>query len=77
MNKRGVSPLTATFFLIVFAMILGAIVMNVGRDYVESVAEISEPTIDSFDDPFEILKIRYAKGEITKEEFEDMHSSFS
>lgn len=33
MNKRAVSPLVATILLIVFAMVLGIIVMNVGGSY--------------------------------------------
>ncbi|MBT3406453.1 hypothetical protein HN419_04765 [Candidatus Woesearchaeota archaeon] len=33
-NKRAVSPLVATILLILFAIALGAIVMNVGKDYI-------------------------------------------
>ncbi|MFH1315895.1 MAG: archaellin/type IV pilin N-terminal domain-containing protein [Candidatus Woesearchaeota archaeon] len=34
-NKRGVSPLIATVLLIAFAVALGAVVMNWGREYIE------------------------------------------
>jgi len=43
-NKRGVSPLIATVLLIAFAVALGAIVMNWGRNYIESQQTSAEVT---------------------------------
>lgn len=40
--KKGVSPLIATVLLIAFAVALGAVVMNWGRDYVETTAKDSQ-----------------------------------
>ena len=39
MNKRGVSPLTATLLLIVLSAVLGASVMSWGKSYIEERAE--------------------------------------
>jgi flagellin-like protein len=77
MNKKAISPLFATFLLLVFAIILGTIVMNIGRDYVEGIVEIEEPTIEELQSPLEILNVRYAKGEITTAEYEEMKSRIS
>ncbi|MFC1691208.1 archaellin/type IV pilin N-terminal domain-containing protein [Nanoarchaeota archaeon] len=45
-KKRGVSPLVATVLLIGFAVALGAIVMNWGKDYVEQSADtLTQATI--------------------------------
>ena len=38
MDKRGVSPLIATFVLIIFSVVLGAVVMSYGQSYVEEQA---------------------------------------
>ena len=38
-NKKGVSPLIATVLLIAFAVALGALVMNWGREYIENTQE--------------------------------------
>ena len=38
-GKKGVSPLIATVLLIAFAVALGAVVMNWGKDYVETTAK--------------------------------------
>jgi flagellin-like protein len=37
-NKRGISPLIATVLLIAFAVALGAVVMNWGKNYVQTTA---------------------------------------
>lgn len=42
MNKRGVSPLIATVLLIAFAVALGAVVMNWGRQYVEDTTKFAK-----------------------------------
>ena len=41
-NRKGVSPLIATVLLIAFAVALGAIVMNWGRNYIENQQTSSE-----------------------------------
>jgi hypothetical protein len=42
------------------------------KEKMEEKKNISQTSQDQNDDPIKILKIRYVKGEITKEEFEDM-----
>ena len=39
MDKRGITPIMATFLLISFAVAVGVVVMNLGRAQVESDAE--------------------------------------
>ena len=38
-SKKAVSPLIATIILIAFAVALGAVVMNIGKGYVEDIPE--------------------------------------
>ncbi len=45
-SKKGVSPLIATVLLIAFTVALGAVVMNWGRSYVESTAELTKQNAD-------------------------------
>ncbi len=77
MNKKAVSPLAATFVLLVCAIVLGAIVMNIGRNYVEGISDVNEPSIDELNDPLQILKIRYSKGDITQKEYDTMKQVIS
>jgi len=44
MNKRGISPLIATILLLVFAIVLGVIVMNWGRAQVEAASKCAVDT---------------------------------
>src|SRR3989338_4478627 len=43
-NKKGVTPLMATFLLVSFAVAVGVVVMNFGRAQVEEAAECSLST---------------------------------
>lgn len=74
-KKKVMSPLVATIILLVCAILLGTVVMNWGRDYINDLTNI-EPIATSpvtpvdvraicTDDPFIILQTRYVKGEIT------------
>jgi flagellin-like protein len=45
-GKRGVSPLIATVLLIAFAVALGAVVMNWGRQYVEDTTKFAKEKSD-------------------------------
>ncbi|MBN1386500.1 hypothetical protein JW968_06015 [Candidatus Woesearchaeota archaeon] len=47
MKKRGISPLIATVLLIAFAIALGAIVMNWGRQYTKSSIERTDITTET------------------------------
>lgn len=46
-NKKGVSPLIATVLLIAFAVSLGVVVMNWGKDYVETTATQTKDNADT------------------------------
>jgi len=70
-NKKGLSPLVATILLVLFALILGTITMNWGKAYVEKLPEKPTASIEE-GEPLQIVEIRYAKGEITKEEFTEI-----
>lgn len=63
-SKRSVSPLIATVLLIAFAVALGAIVMNWGRNFIEHRQDTAEITSKmqiecSTDVEFEITNINY------------------
>jgi putative membrane protein len=69
----GFNPLGTILSLVFWALIIGGIVLlvvwlarNAGRTGL---------TAPSGDAALEILKTRYAKGEITKEQYEEMHGS--
>lgn len=70
-NKRALSPLVATILLVVFAIVLGTLVMGWGRNYVANL-DVNTPSISEkqiCEDPLVILQIRYAKGDITTQEY--------
>lgn len=46
-SKKGVSPLIATVLLIAFAVALGVVVMNWGKDYVETTAKDTSEKVDA------------------------------
>lgn len=69
----GFNPLGTILSLVFWALIVGGIVLlviwfarNSGRTGL---------TAPSGDGALEILKMRYAKGEITKEQYEEMHGN--
>jgi len=74
MNRRGLSPLVATVLLIAFAVALGAVIMSLGKSYVESIPEeistgdaVCDPT--TVTDTLQLLQIQFINGEITKEQY--------
>jgi flagellin-like protein len=64
LGKKAVSPLVATILLIVFAMILGIIVMNVGGSYLALEEEKGDETVDVLG----IIDKCVSAGAITEEE---------
>ena len=42
MNKKALSPLMATIILVLFALVIGTITMNLGKDYVNDIGETKE-----------------------------------
>ncbi len=79
MNKKAISPLVATFLLVVFALIIGTVAMNWGKNYVGGVSkqqtgeETLEETItinpDDVDTPLKKLQVEYITGKISEEEY--------
>ena len=69
-NKKALSPLVATFLLVAFSLVLGSVVMNIGKSYVERLSE--EPlqslsvviSFDMIDTPLKELQIEYITGKI-------------
>jgi len=41
-------------------------------DSVTQLTRSQQPAAQSIDDPIKVLKLRFAKGEITKEEYDEM-----
>lgn len=71
MNKKAVSPLVATGLLIIFAIVIGIVVMNLSKSYVEKIGVEQEETEEAPGEcsPLLELQLRYVRGEITKEEY--------
>ena len=70
MNKKAVSPLVATSLLIIFAVVIGVIVMNLSKTYVEKISEEEEHLEEEAEtSPLQELQLRYARGEISEEEY--------
>lgn len=61
---------TSIFWLVVLILIIWFIVNQLNKDKQDSQSDIQES-------PIEILKKRYAKGEITKEQYEQMKKDLS
>lgn len=80
MNKKGLSPLAATFLLVVFALIIGTITMSWGKNYVEGISEVSEEVSsgdtvvispEDINTPLKKLQLDYIKGVISEEEYRE------
>lgn len=78
MNRKALSPLMATLLLVLFAIIVGAITMSWGKNYVEDL-EHKEPVeklessivinIKDIDSPLKQLQIQHITGQISEEEY--------
>ncbi len=78
MNKKALSPLMATLLLVIFAILVGAVTMSWGKNYVEDI-EHKEPveklesaiiiSIKDIDTPLKDLQIKYITGQISEEEY--------
>ncbi|MDO8480522.1 MAG: hypothetical protein Q7S65_01755 [Nanoarchaeota archaeon] len=73
-NKRAVSPLVATFMLVVFALIIGTVAMAWGKNYVP--AEMQEApdatlcmSLSTIDTPLKELQVKHVMGQISEEEY--------
>lgn len=64
----GYNPLHAILSLVSWALIIAGVVLLV----VWFVRNANKGTSESSQSPLEILKARYAKGEISKDQFEEM-----
>ena len=84
MNKKGLTPLVATFLLLVFALGIGAVTMNWGKAYVDkiNIEEVAEPPTAivinpaALDDPLKKLQVQYITGSISKEEYLQREQDF-
>ncbi len=79
MNKRGITPLLATFLLIIFAMVLGSVVMSFGKEYIDTVPKLEEKPVqicmtDVDVSPLQALQIKHINGEISEQEYYDLES---
>ncbi|MDO8740268.1 MAG: hypothetical protein Q7J54_01695 [Candidatus Woesearchaeota archaeon] len=82
MNKRALSPLIATVLLIAFAIALGAIVMSLGKNYIQSIStelQPAQPTeickTAATGDPLKDLQIQYINDQISRSEYISRESS--
>jgi putative membrane protein len=68
MGGYGFNPFGAILSLAIWAVIIGGIVLLV----IWLVRNVNVAPHESSESPLDILKARYAKGEITKEQFDQM-----
>ena len=77
-SKKALTPLMATVLLLTFALIIGTITMNVGKGYIDRLAD--EDTASSVvvisqeevaNNPTKELMVQYLDGKITKEEYDN------
>ncbi|MBI2128673.1 hypothetical protein HYU07_00390 [Candidatus Woesearchaeota archaeon] len=76
MNKRALSPLIATVLLIAFAIALGAIVMSLGKNYIQSISTDLQPTqaaeickTAATGDSLKDLQIQYINNKISRSDY--------
>ena len=81
MNKKGISPLVATLLLVAFALVIGAVTMTWGRNYIEKVQEQPKKDaldalkgafiigIEQLDDPLKSIQLQYITGKLTREQY--------
>jgi len=77
--KKVMSPLVATIILLACAIVLGTVVMNWGREYIDDLTQIEPAASSSItpvdvqqictEDPLIILQTRYARGDITTNKY--------
>lgn len=71
MNKKGASPLIATFLLVLCAIALGTFIMNLSSGAEEELSEADEISSEQgFCDPLTTLQYRYVNNEISAEEYQ-------
>lgn len=80
LNKKGVSPLVATLLLVAFALVVGAVTMTWGKNYIEKAQEKKMDQLDVFkgaiiigieqlDDPLKSVQLQYITGKVTRDEY--------
>ena len=78
MNKRALSPLIATLLLVLFAIIIGAITMSWGKNYVEHIEDKAPVeklessiviSIKDINTPLKDLQVKHITGVISEEEY--------
>lgn len=81
MGGYGFNPLGAIISLVVWALVIGGIVLLVvwlvRNANASTVAQRGGLGISSNESPMDILKTRYARGEITKEQFDAIKQDLS
>ncbi|MDP7116490.1 MAG: hypothetical protein QF632_06475 [Candidatus Woesearchaeota archaeon] len=73
-NSRGMSPAVATIVLIIFAILLGSLVMAFGSDYVENLPDEGpkKSTVCvkiTGQDPLKQLQVNYLEGKLSKSQY--------
>ena len=73
-NKKGLSPLVATFLLVVFALLIGTVAMAWGKNYVPP--EIKEKpaaqicvSVSQINTPLKELQVKHITGQISQEQY--------
>lgn len=69
MGKRALSPLSSTVILLIVSILIGVVVMQWGRSYVEQASAPEQAAVAKEPSMFEDLNERLAKGELTSEQY--------
>jgi len=78
MDKKAISPLMSTLLLVVFAILLGSLVMSWGKGYMTSIGEKpADNAVSETCNPADQLQIRFINGEITEQQYADMKAKIS
>jgi putative membrane protein len=71
-----IAGLIALLLFVALIVVLIVVAVSAGRNRGQSVQSAPRPAAGS-DDPLEILRRRYAKGEITREEYQSMREDLT
>ena len=79
MNNRAVSPLVATIFLVIFALIIGTATMNWGKSYVDKINREDQSSeqkhgaiiigAEDIDTPLKELQIEHILGRLSEQDY--------
>jgi len=73
-DKTAMSPLVTTFLLIIFSLVIGSVIMQIGKNYISNLETSKPAPVDSIivaapDNELKQLQLDYINNKITYEEY--------